>query len=148
MRNVIIALAMLMAAPAMPQSATDDSTSVELWWDKVGGEFFSAATLQTPRPESEIRAQWSGLSADDQAAVRARCAAAAGAPVTPPVSTQRGSDDNVTAPDDGGQTTTGSVNGVEAQTASRSPQPAPDTGLAGGQGTGGLVLICDLIARL
>jgi hypothetical protein len=140
----------------------------------VGGQFFSEATMKTPRPEYEIRAQWTGLSADDQAAVRSRCAATEGNQSMTAASGQEGS-----AGDDSGSpacnladgteagdaaldtgsagssgqagsqtTTTGSVNGVEVQSASPSPSPAPDTGLAGGQGESQLVLICDLIATL
>ena len=62
----------------MAQTSSDDLAATESWWDKVGAKFFSDDGLQTMRPDLEIRAQWTGLSADDQAAIRARCAKAAG----------------------------------------------------------------------
>lgn len=172
MKSTILGLAILFAGPIMAQTVTDDMKATENWWDAVGADFFSEATMQEPRPASEIRAQWTGLSADDQAAVRARCAAAAGDGSVVAPSLQEGSEDNT--PDAsatdladgvlpggvdpatgavdpgltaGETTTTGSVGGVEVQTASPSDTPAPDTGLAGGA-EAEMVLICDLIAEL
>lgn len=172
MKRSVLVIALVCAGPALAQTVNDDTKAAENWWDAVGADFFSEATMQEPRPEYEIRAQWTGLSADDQAAVLARCAAAAGLDPAAPASMQEGPEDNgpdTTAAEkadgalpgdvdptsgavDPGQaggetTTTGSVGGVEVQTASPSDTPAPDTGLAGGQETN-MVLICDLIPEL
>lgn len=146
--------------------------ATENWWDAVGSDFFNAASMQEPRPEYEIRAQWTGLSADDQAAVRARCASGDGNGTAVAPSLQEGPEDNdpdanpaeladgvlpggvdpATGQVDQGlapgeTTTTGSVGGVEVQTASPTDTPAPDTGLAGGSDTN-MVLFCDLIAEI
>ncbi len=173
MHRSILAIALVGALPALAQTSNDDMPAIENWWDEVGADFFGEATLQEPRPEYEIRAQWTGLSADDQAAVRARCATMAGAGEGAPVaSTQEGSEDNapdttavekadgaetgLVVPETGGaglpqddETTTGSVNGQEVQEASPSNEPAEYTGLAGrvDEDTP-LVLICDLIKEL
>jgi len=173
MQRTLLAVAVICAGPVWSQATNDDTPAIENWWDEVGADFFSEATMQEPRPDYEIRAQWTGLSADDQGAVLARCAALAGETVSAP-STQEGSEDN--APDTNAaeladspetglvdpatgaidpaitsdeKTTTGSVNGVEVQEASPSDTPAPDTGLAGGTGDKtNMVLICDLIPEL
>ncbi len=77
MFRTLACLAFLAAPPSFAQSASDDLTSAENWWDRVGAGFFSDKGLTLLRPESEIRAHWTGLSADDQAAVLKRCAALA-----------------------------------------------------------------------
>lgn len=175
MKRAILAFMLLYAAPVFAQTANDDMKATENWWDEVGADFFGEATMQEPRPEYEIRAQWTGLSADDQAAVRARCAALEGGQTATAPSLQEGPDDNnpdataadladgaapgtavqtatpndtTAAPGASETTTTGSIGGAEAQSASPSTTPAPDTGLAGSTGDGGLVLICDLIPDL
>lgn len=177
MQRTVLALALMVAFPAAfqvgAQTSNDDTPATENWWDEVGADFFSEASMQEPRPEYEIRAQWTALSADDQAAVRARCAAPAGENAAA-LSTQEGSED--TAPDTNAaeladapetglvdpatgavdpaaateaQTTTGSVDGDEVQEAASSDEPAPYTGLAGGVGENtNMVLICDLIDAL
>lgn len=167
---------MMLAAPMAAQTTNDDTTATENWWDKVGAEFFSDATLDMPRPEHEIRAQWTGLSADDQAAVRARCAAREGQGNTAARSLDEGDEDNapgatagdladlpqadVEAHGDGAThgtadaeanttTTTGSIKGQEQQVPSAKPRPAPYTGLAGGlQEAPNMIRICDLIDTL
>lgn len=138
--------------PSVAQTTNDDTSFEENWWDRVGAGFFSDASLRTPRPEFEIRAHWTGLSPDDQAAVRARCARG---PDGTAASLQEGDEDNnpdstaaeradATAPRLQGDgepavppahqdtTTTGSVEGEEVQRASLQSRPAADTGLAGG----------------
>ena len=75
---LLLALTAHVAFPVMAQTSTDDLAATESWWDKVGAKFFSDEGLKTMRPDLEIRAQWTGLSADDQAAIRARCAELAG----------------------------------------------------------------------
>lgn len=165
---------MMLAAPLAAQTTNDDTASTENWWDKVGAEFFNDATLDMPRPEYEIRAQWTGLSADDQAAVRARCAERAGEGSTAARSLHEGDEDNAPGAtpadladlpsadadsyDDGATqgeanadptTTTGSIRGQEQQVPSAKPRPAPYTGLAGGlQEPPDMVRICDLIGEL
>jgi hypothetical protein len=156
------------ALPAAAQTTNDDTAAGENWWDKVGAGFFSDATMKTPRPETEIRAHWTGLSADDQAAVRARCATADGTASSLQEGDEDESPQNQTTtdladrtanepqgngktavpPKAEGTTTTGSVNGTEVQKASPAETPAPDTGLAGGEGDGSMVTVCQLIAKL
>lgn len=154
--------------PSVAQTTNDDTSAGENWWDKVGAGFFSDATMRTPRPEYEIHAHWTGLSADDQAAVRARCAGEGGTAASSQEGDEdesprdqtsndladrnankvQGSGETAVPPAAEGTTTTGSVNGTESQKASPSERPSPDTGLAGGTGEGGLVTICQLIAKL
>ena len=100
---VVVALATQLATPLMAQTSTDDLAATENWWDKVGGKFFSDDGLRTMRPDLEIRAQWTGLSADDQAAIRARCAEMAGTGTGQAASQQQG-----------GNTGLGDANGVQA----------------------------------
>ena len=171
MKYAALALALFVAAPVCAQTANDDMKATENWWDAVGADFFSEASMQEPRPASEIRAQWTGLSADDQAAILARCAGSGGQAAAAP-SLQEGLEDedpdatradladgalsdtdqaNGAAdpgPAESETTTTGSVDGTEVQTASPSQTPAPDTGLAGGSGETAGVLICDLVPNL
>lgn len=143
----------LLAVPALAQTATDDSASTENWWDRVGAAFFSDESLKTMRPDTEIRAQWTGLSEDDQAAVRARCVELGDAAVNakPPadgvlVESHTGTDAETTAAiDDGGGTTGGSayatpgqeqVAGADAKTEAGTPDAVgaqtTTTGEAGG----------------
>lgn len=168
-----ILAAVMLAAPAAAQTTNDDMPATENWWDKVGAEFFSEASMNIARPEHEIRAQWTALSEDDQAAVRARCAAARGVGDGAAVSLQEGDEDNnpyATAADlaDTQQpavdhatrteatseaeatTTTGSVDGLEKQVTQPEAGAAPYTGLAGAyqEGETRMVLICDLIREL
>ena len=171
MKHLMLLLAIVAAPPVVAQTSNDDMPATENWWDKVGADFFSAASMQEPRPETEIRAQWTGLSADDQAAVLARCAGNAGSAGLAPKSTQEGSTDEgndttstdladdvpeeQVADDPNSQasqatTTTGSVSGEEVQLPAQDGSSAPDTGLAGGDGESEtkMVLICDLVPGL
>ena len=171
MKHVVLLMAMAIATPLAAQTSNDDMPAIENWWDKVGADFFGEATMDEPRPEYEIRAQWTGLSADDQAAVLARCAKTSGKSAGAP-SLQEGSTDEgvvstaeeladevpAVAGTDGDQSTqtteatstTGSVGGMEIQVPAEDGAPAPDTGLAGA--TGGpdskMIRICDLIPSL
>ena len=170
MNKVLIALAICLTTPLAAQTANDDTPAIENWWDKVGADFFGPATMQDSRPEHEIRAQWTGLSADDQAAVLARCGSNNGKASLEPNSKQEGSTDagqaNTTAdladivlpsnkavdPStqvDRSTTATGSVGGTEKQVA-RKDTPSPDTGLSGASGgtETKMALICDLIPTL
>ncbi|NEX46489.1 hypothetical protein [Pseudotabrizicola algicola] len=61
-------------APAYAQTAGNDLPAAETWWDRVGAGFFSDEGLTLLRPEFEIRAHWTALSSDDQAAILERCA--------------------------------------------------------------------------
>lgn len=74
MFRTFVCIACVAALPAIAQTAGDDLPATETWWDRVGAGFFSDEGLTLLRPESEIRAHWTALSSDDQAAVRARCA--------------------------------------------------------------------------
>ena len=74
MFRTLICIASLVALPAFAQTAGDDLPSTENWWDRVGAGFFSDQGLTVLRPAHEIRAHWTALSSDDQAAVRERCA--------------------------------------------------------------------------
>lgn len=174
MKQLMILLAMFVATTAAAQTSNDDMPAIENWWDKVGADFFGPATMQEPRPEPEIRAQWTGLSADDQAAVIARCgenaktSTPASAPSQQEGSTDQGkeptpadladtppaspADDSDDVQDDAARatTTTGSVKGAEVQTSQSDASAAPDTGLAGGTGGSAakMVLICDLVPSL
>jgi hypothetical protein len=69
-----LCVACVAATPAFSQTASDDQPSTENWWDRVGSGFFSDEGLTLLRPEPEIRAHWTALSSDDQAAVLERCA--------------------------------------------------------------------------
>ena len=165
-----LALALLLPAMAAAQTTNDDTSAAENWWDRVGAGFFSDAGLQTLRPEHEIRAHWTGLSADDQAAVRARCDEAAGQGGGTAASLQEGDEDEAPdtteadrtdraandgasgtqVPGAGATTTTGSAGGAEVQEAAPSNRVEPYTGLAGGveAGDASLVRVCALVARL
>lgn len=81
MQKTVLILALIGAGSVAAQTVNDDMKATENWWDAVGAEFFGEASPREPRPEYEIRAQWTGLSADHQAAVQARCPALAGDPV-------------------------------------------------------------------
>jgi hypothetical protein len=74
MFRTVVFVASLAALPAFAQTAGDDLPAAETWWDRVGAGFFSDEGLTLLRPEPEIRAHWTALSADDQAAVLERCA--------------------------------------------------------------------------
>lgn len=74
MFRTFVVAASLAAMPAFAQTAGDDLPAAETWWDRVGAGFFSDQGLTLLRPEHEIRAHWTALSADDQAAVLERCA--------------------------------------------------------------------------
>ncbi len=156
MRLAALLMGSILAFPVSAQTTNDDTVATETYWDQVGAGFFSDATMETLRPEYEIRAHWTGLSADDQAAVRARCANGEDATA---LSRQEGDEDenaDATVSDLADQTltqeitTTGSVQGKEVQKASPSDQPEPYTGLAGGvqDGDTRMVAICALIKTL
>ncbi|MDT8854396.1 hypothetical protein RNZ50_04995 [Paracoccaceae bacterium Fryx2] len=108
-----------------------------------------------------------GISQDDQAALRARCAAEAGQGAGVAPSTQEGQTDPETAEgvqpdavqpesDQAGATqapsttVTGSAAGAEVQAPGASAAPEPYTGLAGStnEPDGRMVRICDLIRSL
>lgn len=74
MLRTFVVAASLAALPAFAQTAGDDLPAAETWWDRVGAGFFSDQGLTLLRPEPEIRAHWTALSSDDQAAVLERCA--------------------------------------------------------------------------
>ncbi|MDT8854398.1 hypothetical protein RNZ50_05005 [Paracoccaceae bacterium Fryx2] len=57
----VLLLGTALAAPGFAQTSNDDTVATEAWWDKVGAGFFSDASLETPRPEFEIRAHFTGL---------------------------------------------------------------------------------------
>jgi len=88
---IILALSIQLPSFVGAQTTGDDLPATENWWDKVGAKFFSDKGLTTLRPEAEIRAQWTALSADDQAAVRARCAELSGQGTGDVASQQQGS---------------------------------------------------------
>jgi hypothetical protein len=154
--------------PAAAQATNDDTATGENWWDKVGAGFFTSATMKTLRPATEIRAHWTALSAGNQVVVSARCASADGTAASlhegeedesrqhqtttdladRTVTEPSGKDGTAVVPDADGTTTTGSVNGAEVHKASPSTMPAPNTGLAGGDGDGSMVTVCQLIAKL
>lgn len=175
LRVAALACATALAPPASAQTVNDDTPATANFRDRVGAGFFSEATLLTPRSESEIRAHWTGLSEDDRAAVRARCAARQGQPATPAALLQESdnaTDQNATdtdgrADENAGNTAsntgetnpaataTGSVNGQEMhgqamQSSNQSDPPAPTTGLAGGVENQGkrMLPVCDLIRQL
>ncbi len=171
MKLVIFVASAMLAMPLAAQTTNDDATATENWWDEVGAGFFSDASLQQPRPEYEIRAQWTGLSADDQVAVRARCSAGLENAQSPSLQEGSGDEDrDATATeltDDAQQagrpligseapaaenmtTTTGSVDGQEVQRADPANKPEPYTGLAGSdvESPEKMVMICDLIQEL
>ena len=132
MLRTFVVAASLAAMPAFAQTAGDDLPAAETWWDRVGAGFFSDEGLTLLRPEPEIRAHWTALSADDQAAVRERCAAltnGAGATDTSAVSvpsTQSGSNTEL-----GGTTTQDiledDVVELPADEGTQRPVDAPDT---------------------
>lgn len=74
-------LVALMAAPAFAQEATDNadgSTAADVDTEmeaRVGTTFFSDEGMTTMRTAEEIQTNWATLSAEDQAALRARCEA-------------------------------------------------------------------------
>lgn len=158
-------LLLMLAAPATAQTTNDDTAAAELWWDRVGAGFFSDATLQTPRSEFEIRAHWTALSEDDQAAVLARCEGAEGLGDGLTPSLQEGTNEDETEPlvdadlaEDTGTgeagtvvdddtSITGTDGGAEEQTADSAAQPEPYTGLAGAAETQ-FFQVCELIAKL
>lgn len=170
MRLAGILFAAALAGPGAAQIANDDTTSTENWWDQVGAGFFSDEGLTTLKSEFEIRAHWTGLSQDDQSAVRARCDQLSGKGTGAAPSRQEGDEDENPdtteaerrdvpeasavddASDDTGNsrtTTTGSADGEERQIAEPSAEVDPDaeTGLAGST-DGNLAKICDLIRAL
>jgi hypothetical protein len=168
MRLAVILFASALGGTGVAQTANDDTTSTENWWDKVGAGFFSDEGLTTLRSEFEIRAHWTGLSQDDQSAVRARCDELTGeGPGTAPSLQEGDEDENPDtteaerrdipeasmqndASDDTGNaatTTTGSVEGEERQIAKPAADGATETGLAGST-DGNLARICDLIRTL
>jgi hypothetical protein len=124
------------ASAAIAQTATDDSTSTENWWDRVGAAFFSDEGLTTMRPEADIRAQWTGLSADDQAALRARCDAIAGMGDGTAASTQDATADTsttgTTATDTSTSTDTATGTGATAGTETGTAAETTVTGSEGG----------------
>lgn len=176
MKMALAALALAgFASIASAQTATDDSPSTENWWDRVGAGFFSDENMQTMRPETEIRAMWTGLSADDQAAVLARCDEMSGAGngssasrsegttgggSTQNTGTASGADSTNTGSGNAagrsgegsasGTSVTGSTVGEENQTASQSGTSA-ETGLAPsvtGPTSGQMTQVCELLQSL
>ena len=172
MKHVVLIIVIAIATPLAAQTSNDDMPAIENWLDKVGADFFGKATMDELRPENEIRAQWTGPSADDQAASLARCAKANGQSAGASTSLQEGSTDEgedstaeqladevpaLVGPD-GEQSaqaaeatsSTGSVSGKKIQVPAADGAPAPDTGLAGA--TGGpdnkMIRICELIPNL
>lgn len=162
---VALALAAMLASPLAAQTSTDDASATENWWDRVGAKFFSDEGLTTVRPEYEIRAQWTGLSADDQAAVLARCAALKGEGTGDAASLQQGSntglgtartDSTATEQVNNGNsepetseklTVTGSSDGKEIQNAAQGT--IGYTGLGGGSSDdAALAPVCSLISGL
>ena len=110
---IMLALSFQLPSSVGAQTTGDDLPAIENWWDKVGAKFFSDEGLTMLRPEAEIRAHWTALSADDQAAVRARCAELGGQGTGEAASQQQGSNtgldainDTNEAADDANQTAT------------------------------------------
>jgi len=76
-------LAMVLAVPAFAQTTTTEGTAdvgVGIDLDnglstRVGTAFFTDTDMTTLRSSSEIQAQWSTLSPEDQTALRTRCEA-------------------------------------------------------------------------
>ncbi len=65
----------LLAAPAFAQTETDsaaDKAEAEMA-QRTGTVFFNDEAMTTMRPAEEIATQWATMSAEDQAALRARC---------------------------------------------------------------------------
>ena len=89
--SIAIAMCLQFAGPVIAQTTGDDLPAAENWWDRVGAQFFSDEGLTQMRPEYEIRAHWTALSADDQAAVLARCAEISGSGSGTATSQQEGS---------------------------------------------------------
>ncbi len=86
-----VAIVLAFSTQLAAQTSGDDLAATENWWDRVGAQFFSDEGLTTVRPEPEIRAQWTALSSDDQAAVLARCDALEGIGTGEATSLQEGS---------------------------------------------------------
>lgn len=176
MKRMILALGFVaLPALAAAQTTTDDSPSTENWWDQVGAAFFSDEALVSARPEYEVRAQWTGLSEDDQAALKARCEAlATGTAVSSQSSEDGMTDDRTGTPGVGagpdatnseaagvegdefdagatGTTVTGDEGTIERQRASVETTEPGETGLAGQGGASNdpevaqMVPVCDLI---
>ena len=165
MKHVVLIIVIAIATPLAAQTSNDDMPVIENWWDKVGADFFGKATMDELRPENEIRAQWTGPSAGDQAASLARCTKAIGQSAGASTSLQEGSTAEQLADEvpalvgpDGEQSaqaaeatsSTGSVSGKKIQVPAADGASAPDTGLAGA--TGGpdnkMIRICELIPNL
>jgi len=110
----------VLGTASLAQTSTDDQPAAEGWWDRVGAGFFSDPGLVTLRPDLEIRAHWTALSADDQAAVKARCGALAKGGSGASASNQQGSNTGVGGPplersDDDSETNVIVEKGVQAQ---------------------------------
>ncbi len=139
---ILLVLSAPLSLPLVAQTSTDDLAATENWWDRVGARFFSDDGLTTIRPEAEIRAQWTGLSADDQAAVRARCAALAGVGDGEATSQQQGantglggSNDTAEAKDNANETAAdGAPADSQAQTSDLTPKTADQTSVTGATG--------------
>ena len=83
-----LALTLTVSASALAQgtggtsSATGNQTAGE-WDSTISGAFYSDSSAGTLRSESEIRTNWSSLSAEQQAQVRERCASMTASTETP-----------------------------------------------------------------
>lgn len=72
------AAAMAQSTPAQPETGaagpTVEGTLPMGWEGPIGDAFFSDSAAGTLRSEAEIRANWEGLTAEQQAQVRTDCA--------------------------------------------------------------------------
>jgi hypothetical protein len=60
----------LLAAPVFAQTTAMDNSDLS---SRVGTSFYSDDTMMTLRDTADIQTQWTTISAEDQAAIRARC---------------------------------------------------------------------------
>ncbi len=60
----------LLAAPVFAQTTAMDNSDLS---SRVGTSFYSDDTMMTLRDTADIQTQWPTISAEDQAAIRARC---------------------------------------------------------------------------
>ena len=79
MKLYVSLLVALLAVPAFAQTATDSAAddANAAMAQRVGTVFFSDDGMTTMRPATEIQGQFGTMSAEDQAALRARCEAVA-----------------------------------------------------------------------
>lgn len=79
-------IAMAQTNTAQPDAAPApgmDSTLPSGWSGAIGDAFFSDPAAGTLRSEDEVRANWEGLSDEQQAQVRAECTTVASAQAQP-----------------------------------------------------------------